>query len=243
MTSTARSDMRFASSWMVIISGSTISLAIFSLDSEWPPPLSRWVRRRNAATERVRSSSAEVAVATVRRPRSRGGPLREGRGAGIIGLAGAAGISTRVGRTGSRRGVSTAGVFGRGAGAAAAGEARGRKRRGGGLRRNGNLAHGGGRRGFAAGEATARLLFRLLLEIGFLQAALIFLALARLGGVALGLLALLALAADGGLGLLTAAVLLLLGAGVVERAGAGLALLFRKRLQDDAGARRGRARR
>ena len=71
MTSTARSDMRFASSWMVIASGKTISREIFSLASWTPWPLRRWVRRRKAATERVRSSSPAVALATVRRPRLR----------------------------------------------------------------------------------------------------------------------------------------------------------------------------
>ena len=82
ITSTARSDMRLASSWMVIASGRTISRAIFSFWSCAPWPFSRCVRRRNEATERVRSSSPEVALVTVSRPRLRCSPPRAGRGVG-----------------------------------------------------------------------------------------------------------------------------------------------------------------
>ena len=68
MTSTPRSDMRLASSWMVIVSGRTTSRDKRSFCSI--TPFMRWVRRRNAATERVRSSpSLWSALVTVRRPR------------------------------------------------------------------------------------------------------------------------------------------------------------------------------
>ena len=80
MTSTARSDIRLARSWIVMVSGSTTSRRSFSLASWEPKPFMRWLRRRNAATERVRSSCSVVAVDTVKRPRSFCGPEREGRG-------------------------------------------------------------------------------------------------------------------------------------------------------------------
>lgn len=70
MTSTARSDMRLASSWMVIASGMITSRISFSFGSFEAWPFSRWVRRRNEAIERSRTSSALSAVTTVRRPRS-----------------------------------------------------------------------------------------------------------------------------------------------------------------------------
>ena len=69
MTSTARSDMRFASSWIVIVSGMMTSRMIFSLGSFEAMPFMRWTRRLNAATERVRSSSPVSTLVTVRRPR------------------------------------------------------------------------------------------------------------------------------------------------------------------------------
>src|SRR5262252_1057030 len=69
ITSTARSDIRLASSWMVITSGILTSRTSFSLGSWLAWPLSRWVRRRNDATERSRSSSAVSAVTSVSRPR------------------------------------------------------------------------------------------------------------------------------------------------------------------------------
>ena len=69
MTSTARSDMRLASSWMLMASGITTSRISFSFGSlDWCP-LRRWVRRRNEAIERSRTSSAVSAVTSVRRPR------------------------------------------------------------------------------------------------------------------------------------------------------------------------------
>ncbi len=107
MTSTARSDMRLASSWMVIVSGRMISRWSLSFCSAWCP-LRRWVRRRNAATERVRSSAVSpVAVETVRRPRSFCGPTRVGRG----------GSTTLVGMPGRRmiRLVSSSSLGARGA--------------------------------------------------------------------------------------------------------------------------------
>ncbi len=62
MTSTARSDMRLARSWMVIASGIVTSRTNFSFGSLEAMPLSRCVRRRNEATERSRTSSARSAV-------------------------------------------------------------------------------------------------------------------------------------------------------------------------------------
>src|SRR6202021_2620977 len=81
---------------MVIVSGSTISRAIFSFDSWCPCPFRRWVRRRNAATERVRSSSAAVAVVTVSRPRLRCSEPRVGRAVGSITLPAGAETATRL---------------------------------------------------------------------------------------------------------------------------------------------------
>ena len=69
ITSTARSDMRLARSEMVIASGIVTSRTSFSFGSSEARPLSRWVRRRNEATERSRTSPALSAVMTVRRPR------------------------------------------------------------------------------------------------------------------------------------------------------------------------------
>ena len=64
MTSTARSAMRLASSWMVIASGIVTSRTIFSVGI-WKPCacfFRRSVRRRKAATERARSSSSSSAL-------------------------------------------------------------------------------------------------------------------------------------------------------------------------------------
>ncbi len=99
-----------------------------------------------------------------------------------------------------------------------------------------------GRGGLAAGEATARLFFRLALETGFLRAAQFFLALARFGGLALGFFARLALAARFGLRLLAATVFFFARARVEQRPRARLALLLGEGAQDDAGlGRRDRA--
>ena len=88
MTSTPRSDMRLASSWMVMVSGSTTSRDKHSFCCR-PWPLRRWVRRRNDATERVRSSpSLAVALVTVRRPRSFIAPVRLGLTAGTASFGG-----------------------------------------------------------------------------------------------------------------------------------------------------------
>ena len=176
MTSTARSDMRLASSWMVIVSGSTISRAIFSRDSCWPCPFRRCVRRRNAATERMRSSSASVALATVRRPRLRGSAPRVGRGVGSMALPEGAGVSTRRGVAGAaatRLAPSSspavfppmgrgAGGVGRGAGVLSGLRRGGRGRRRGALgrlraKRQGGLRGRRRRRGQFARQAATRL--------------------------------------------------------------------------------------
>ena len=97
-----------------------------------------------------------------------------------------------------------------------------------------------GRRGFAAGQAPSRLILRLTLEIGFLGAAKLFVALARLGGLAFKAIARLALAPGPGVRLLAAAVLLLLRPRVDERPGARLALLGGQGGQHHPGLGRGR---
>ena len=69
MTSTPRSDMRLASSWIVMVSGMMTSRMSFSFGSSLAWPFRRCVRRRNEATERSRTSSVLSAVTSVRRPR------------------------------------------------------------------------------------------------------------------------------------------------------------------------------
>ena len=98
-----------------------------------------------------------------------------------------------------------------------------------------------GRRGFAAGQTPSRLVLRLALEIGFLGAAKLFVALARLGGLAFKAIARLALAPSLGVRLLAAAVLLLPRARVDERPGARLALLGGQGGQHHAGLGRRRS--
>ena len=61
---------------MVIVSGMVTSRTIFSFGSLSRCPVMRWTRRRNEATERSRSSSAESAVTTVSRPRRFSAPAR-----------------------------------------------------------------------------------------------------------------------------------------------------------------------
>src|SRR5215471_817041 len=73
--------MRLASSWMVMVSGMVTSRTSFSLGSSAACPFSRWTRRRKAATDRSRSSSALSAVTTVSRPRLFCPPPRAGFGA------------------------------------------------------------------------------------------------------------------------------------------------------------------
>src|SRR5215208_3775356 len=70
---------------MVIASGITTSRINFSFGSSLACPFKRWVRRRNEAIERSRTSSALSAVTSVRRPRCFCGP----RGAGFGASAGA----------------------------------------------------------------------------------------------------------------------------------------------------------
>src|SRR5271157_3232382 len=85
MTSTARSAMRLASSWIVIVSGIVTSRTIFSFGSLSRWPVMRWTRRRNEATERSRTSSADSAVTTVSRPR-RFSPARGAWGFFFVGF-------------------------------------------------------------------------------------------------------------------------------------------------------------
>ena len=125
ITSTARSDMRFASSWIVIVSGTMTSRASFSFGSAARLPVRRCMRRRNEASERVRSSSPPVAVAIVSRPRLRLPPGARGVFGGVmirVGMPGrrmmrlpSASSSAWTGRPGARSPVA--------AGRAAAGSA------------------------------------------------------------------------------------------------------------------------
>ncbi len=65
-----------------MVSGMVTSRTSFSFGSSAAWPFSRCTRRRNAATERSRSSSALSAVTRVSRPRLFGAALRVGLGAG-----------------------------------------------------------------------------------------------------------------------------------------------------------------
>ena len=219
---------------MVIASGTTISREIFSLASWAPWPLRRWVRRRKAATERVRSSSPAVALATVRRPRLRWSPPRA-RARRRQHRLSAAGETTVVRRDAALALVLVDGRPAAGALARARSAPARRRPRRRGLRPNVVAGVGGG---LAAGQAPARLLLGLSLETGFLRAALLFLALARFGRLALGLVARLALAARFGVRFLTATVFFLSRARVDERPRARLALLFGQGAQHHAGLRR-----
>src|SRR6266508_3168932 len=82
ITSALRSAMRLASSWMVMVSGMVTSRTSFSFGSSAVCPFNRCTRRRKAATERSRSSSALSAVTTVSRLRFFCAPLRGALGAG-----------------------------------------------------------------------------------------------------------------------------------------------------------------
>src|SRR3984957_9771711 len=105
MTSTARSDMRLASSWILMASGMTTSRVSFSFGSFDACPFSRWVRRRNEAIERSRTSSALSAVTSVRRPRCLAG-------AGLaVGFGAAAGRTAPPGPRRTWRGPSSSSLI------------------------------------------------------------------------------------------------------------------------------------
>ena len=178
----------------------------------------------------MRSSSPEVALATVSRPRLRCSPPRGGRGVGTTTFC--PGRTSAGRRTTRSRFLLLAGC----ARASAPGE--------GGAGRGQRLARDRrGRRRFAAGQTPSRLVLRLTLEIGFLGAAKLLVALARFGGLAFEAVARLALAPRLGLRLLAAAILLLARPRVEQRPGARLALLGRQGGQHDAGLGRRAARR
>ena len=199
---------------MVIASGMVTSRTSFSFGSAEAWPLSRWVRRRNEATERSRTSSARSAVTSVRRPRCfsappRGAAARRGRR-----TRGAAGTPRRA-----RRFILV---------------------------------------GFERHAARGRLLDLVLAEallgdfaglaLGFfvVLAALVFLALARFGGFALGLVDDLAALAAARLFLGDLALFGFAHARIGQRMGARDALFLGQRAQHDAGRlrlpRRGAAR-
>ena len=215
MTSTARSDMRLASSWMVIVSGIVTSRTIFSFCSLSRWPVMRCVRRRNEATERSRSSSALSAVTSVRRPRCFGAPARGAFGAG----AGRTGAPPMPRRAGRRSSSSASGVSLRAIGAA------------------------GLRLGlfFLAAETLLGDFVGLALGLFVVAAAIFLVALARFGGLALGALDRIALGAALRLFLGDLAFLGLAHLGVAERVRAAVLLFLGQRAQHNAGRlRRGR---
>ncbi len=207
MTSTARSDMRLASSWIVIASGSTISRAIFSfvLSAVAFQPLRAAAKRRDRTRAllfaRSRAgdgqASAVALLAGARRPRRRHDdllPRQAKRGTPAQPCAPPLPRRRRPGGFGDRGGRSDdRGRLGR--------RARDRRRKG----------------RFAAGQPPSRLFLRLALEIGFLGAAQFFVALARFRGFAFEPFARLALTAGFGFRLLAAPIFLFASARV-ERA-------------------------
>src|SRR5262249_62082571 len=105
---------------MVIASGIVTSRASFSFGSAEATPFSRWVRRRNEATERSRTSSARSAVTRVRRPRCFS-PVLLGAGRGAAGARAAPGLRGRGALPSAGPGVGGGGGAG-GGGLAAGGE-------------------------------------------------------------------------------------------------------------------------
>ena len=96
--------------------------------------------------------------------------------------------------------------------------------------------------GGVTGQPATRFFLGLAFRLGFARETLFFLALARVGGGALGVLALLAFVARLGVDFRAAAIVLFARFRIDERAGARLALLIGQRAQHDAraGARRRR---
>ena len=198
-------------------------------------PFRRWVRRRNEATERVRSSSSPVALVTVRRPRFFvSAPVRVGRGA--ITFGGIPGRRmTRLASSSSRAGARR-----RGRSQAQRAERRGRGRASGGAARGAAVVAGAGG-GPPPSRRRLRFLLSAALGFGLVRAARFFFALARFGGLALFAFAAFALCARW-LRSRRSPLLLLALAGAGERAGTGLALFLGQGAQDDAGCGRCAAR-
>ncbi len=219
---------------MVIASGRTISRAIFSFCSCAPWPLSRCVRRRNAATERVRSSSPEVALVTVSRPRLRCSPVRAGRGVGTTTFC--PGGSASAGRLMTTRLASSSSPPGAGAGARAS--APGRTALGAAGPTRGIDGDGAGSppaRRRRASSSDCRLKLASCARRSS-SSRLRASAASRSSAVAR-----LALAPSSGVRFLAAAILLLLGARVDQRPRARFTLLGRQRGQNDAGLGRRRS--
>src|SRR6478735_2463663 len=227
MTSTARSDMRLASSWMLMASGITTSRASFSFGSLAACPFRRWVRRRNEAIERSRTSSALSAVTSVRRPRSFCGP-----GLWVV-LGGTAGRMAPPGPRRIWRGPSSS---------SEASAATPRAGRGGSRCRGGSCR----RCGLGFGFAKSLLGLHFGLALGFLfDPVPFFLGLAAgFGGLAFGLFDAFAAGAALGFFLGQPPFLDFAHLGVSQRAGAGGTLVFRQGAQHHArpAARRGRRR-
>ncbi len=178
-------------------------------------PCSRWMRRRNEATERSRSSSAVSAVTSVSRPRRFSTPARAGFGAGA---GRAAPPAPRRGRGASSSSASSAGAR--------------------------RAAIGPVSRGLASSSSPKRFLAppsALCLVSSVVLAALLFVGLAGLGGLAFGALDLVALLADPRFLFGDLALFGLAQPGVAERVRAGGALFLGQRAQHDAGRLGGRA--
>ena len=218
ITSTARSAMRLASSWMVMASGIVTSRMSFSFGSFEAWPLRRWVRRRNDAIERSRTSSALSAVTSVRRPR-----CLAGAGFAVV-FGGAAGRATPPGPRRIWRGPSSSSLISAATpGARAAGNAA-------------RTARGG----LGLGFAETLFGFGLGLALGFLVLAMaVFLGLAAgFRGFALGLLDAFLAVAAGGLGLGNAALFDVATFRIGQRARARGPFVLRQCAQHHAGTAR-----
>src|ERR1700674_486896 len=228
---------------MVMRSGITTSRAIFSFgssDGRWP--LMRWTRRRNDATERWRSSSVVSAVTSVSRPRRFSSPA--GRSTGF----GAATVlpPRREGRASSSSSAWTPRPAPAAPLAAASSVPKrlrascsalrltssSEARRASSLRLR---ASAGPRSDFSVSSPLALFLFGLALGLLLGGAARFLVALALLGGLALGFFGILAAGAPARVLLGYAALLRLAHARVGKRVRPGAALLLGQRAQHDPG--------
>ena len=211
---------------MVIASGIVTSRISFSFGSLEACPFRRWVRRRNEAIERSRTSSALSAVTSVRRPRSFCGPGLWVVLGGTDGAHRAAGATPHLTRTFVFIGT----VGGNARGARGRHDSRtGSSRRAG--RRGGARCSGRRRRGRGLGLGLAKSLLGLDfgLALGFFfDPVAFFLGLAAgFGGLAFGLFDAFTAGAALGFFLGQPPFLDFAHLGVGQRAGAGGTLVFR----------------
>ena len=210
---------------MVIASGIVTSRISFSFGSFEAWPFRRWVRRRNEAIERSRTSSALSAVTTVRRPRSfagaglwvvLGGHRAHGAAGATADLARAliliGGVGGNTGRPGGGAAVA-GGVWGGARRVAGAGAV---------------VAAPAAVVALGLGFTKSLLGFLLGLTLGFLFAAMAFFfgLAANFGGLAFGLLDAFAAGAALGLFLRQAALFDFARAGIGQRACTGRALIL-----------------